>query len=89
MFRVKWIEEAVDDLAAIWMRADSDKRRGITEASDAIDRELKSDPFRQSESRDDDRRVLFASPLGVFFSVDNKHRVVRVGRVWYYGPRIK
>ena len=86
MFRVDWLEEAIDELATIWMRADSDKRGAVTEASSAIDRELQSDPFRQSESRDDGRRVLFVPPLGAFFRVDMQHRIVWVGHVWHFRP---
>jgi hypothetical protein len=87
MFRVEWVEAAIDDLAAIWMRVDSDQRRAVTSAANAIDVALRSDPFRESESRDDERRVFFAPPLGVFFSVDLPRRVVRVGQVWHYRPR--
>jgi hypothetical protein len=89
MFQVEWLHEADEQLAAIWMRAESNERSAIVEATNTIDRELKTDPFRQSESRDEDRRVLYASPLGVFFSVDMRSRVVWVGHVWYYRRRPK
>ena len=89
MFRVEWLDQAIDELAAIWMRADSDKREAVTEASNAIDRELQTDPFRESESRDDERRVLFVPPLGAFFRVDTQERIVWVGHIWYYRPRPK
>jgi hypothetical protein len=89
MFRVEWVEAAVEELAAIWLRVDSDKRRDVTTAANAIDVALRSDPIRESESRDDERRVLFAPPLGVSFSVDSQRRVVRVGQLWYYQPRKK
>jgi hypothetical protein len=89
MFRVEWIDEAIDELAAIWTHADSDKRPTVTEATNMIDRELKADPFRQSESRNDERRVLFAPPLAVFFRVDVAEKVVWVGHVWSYSPRKK
>jgi hypothetical protein len=51
MFRVRWLDGAVDELAAIWVRVDSEKRRAVTEATNAIDRELKSDPFRRGVTR--------------------------------------
>lgn len=89
MYRVEWVEGAINDLATIWIRIDSDKRKAITEATNVIDAELRSDPFRESESRDENRRVLFAPPLGVFFSVDSPRRLVRVGKVWYYQQRAK
>ncbi len=89
MFQVEWLEQAVEELARIWLRAESDQRRAITEASNTIDRELQTDPFRQSESRDDEHRVLFARPLGVYFKVDMQQRVVGVGHVWYFRQRKK
>ena len=55
MFRVEWVDAAVEELAAIWLRVDSDERRGVTTAANAIDVALRSDPIRESESRDDER----------------------------------
>jgi hypothetical protein len=47
MFRVEWLDEAIEELATFWMQADSDKRRAINEASNAIDRSgIASQPFR-------------------------------------------
>ncbi len=40
MFQVEWLQDAVDELAAIWMQADSIQRRAITESTNAVDREL-------------------------------------------------
>ncbi len=63
MFRVEWIQEALDELMLIWMQADAALREAITRATNAIDQELRSDPYRQSESRGDEERVLFVYPL--------------------------
>jgi hypothetical protein len=60
MFEVVWLEKAVSDLAEIWTRADSAGRRAITEATNAIDRTLGSDPIGSSESRIGEKRILFA-----------------------------
>ena len=46
MFRVEWLDEAIEELAAIWMHADSANRPVIIDASNAIDRELQANPFR-------------------------------------------
>lgn len=89
MFQVEWRQGAVGELAAIWLCADSEKRRAITTATNTIDHGLQSDPFGQSESRADERRVLFAQPLGVVFKVDSEQRIAWVEHVWYYRPRKK
>jgi hypothetical protein len=81
MFRVVWLQRAVNDLAAVWTQADSARRRAITAATNAIDRELSEDPFRSSESRVGEERVLFTNPLGVLFQVDLVARTVRVEHV--------
>ena len=65
MYRVEWLQSALDELTAIWTRADSALRRAITAASHQIDRQLQHDPDQQGESHPKGRRVLFAPPLGV------------------------
>ncbi len=87
MFQVEWLQDAVDELAAIWMQADSIQRRAITESTNAVDRELQADPFRSSESREDERRVLFAYPIGVLFEVDPRERIVWLLHVWTFRRR--
>jgi hypothetical protein len=89
MFEVIWLEEAVNDLAEMWTRADSAGRRAITEATNAIDRTLGSNPIGSSESRTGDQRILFAEPLGALFKVDRQRRIVRVGHVWQYRGHAK
>ena len=84
MFQVIWLQRAVNDLAGIWMQADSAQRRAITQAANAIDRELGHDPFHSSESREEDLRVMFAPPLGVFFQVELSSRTVHVAHIWRY-----
>ena len=85
MFRVEWIEVAVADLTRIWTQADSPMRHAITVASNAIDQELQTDPFRQSEGRAiDTERILFFYPLAVYFEVDPAARTCQVLGVWRY-----
>ncbi|HWE35965.1 MAG TPA: hypothetical protein VG406_05275 [Isosphaeraceae bacterium] len=87
MFRVEWTPEALNDLAGVWMVADQDARRAIIGATNRIDEQFASDPFGTSESRSDDLRILFESPLGVSFEVDETHGVVQVVGVWFVRKR--
>lgn len=41
MFRVEWLQSAVDELAALWVDADSTLRQAITNASHQIDEQLR------------------------------------------------
>jgi plasmid stabilization system protein ParE len=81
MFRVKWRQSAVDELADIWMQADSAGRKAITAASHEIDRRLSRDPANEGESRSGGRRLLFAPPLSVIFQLEADGRTVMVLRV--------
>lgn len=82
MFEVRWIDDALQDLAQLWMDADSDARQMITAATSAADHELQTDPFRQSESRENDERVYWNGPLGFRIDVDTDQRKVWVLQVW-------
>jgi len=87
MFRVEWLQGALDDLAALWVQADSSLRQEITAAVNAIDQELRSNPYRQTESRDDEERVLFVYPLAAQIEIDLARRVVWVLNVWRFRRR--
>jgi hypothetical protein len=87
MFRVEWRDGAMNELATIWMRADSNGRRVITQATNIIDEKLRTDPFGSSESREREDRVLFEPPLGILFQVDLSTRNVSVDHVWSYARR--
>ena len=67
MFRVEWLQSALDDLASVWVQAESALRRAITTAANSIDPQLRNDPEQQGESREDGERVLFIPPLGISF----------------------
>ena len=84
MFGVEWVQEAVDELADMWVNADSQSRQAITDATHELDRELQNDPYRESESREGDVRVAFASPLGVLFEVNAQQRIVSILHVWAF-----
>jgi len=87
MFRVQWLQEALEELTLIWMQADSALRQAITSATHWIDQELQTDPFEHSESRDNEDRVLFVYPLAGEIEVDLQQRRVWVLHVWRFRRR--
>jgi hypothetical protein len=87
MFRLRWVKEAVNELATFWLQADSDLRQRITAAAHQIDQQLRTDPFAQSEFRPGGLRILFVSPLGIHFRVEADGRTVSVLRVWLFRKR--
>lgn len=87
MFQVEWLQEALNELTVLWLQADAALRQAITAATHAIDQELGQDPYRHSESREDDERVLFAFPLAVQVEVDLGRRKVWVLHVWCFRRR--
>ena len=84
MFRVEWLQEAVGELAELWIAADSPGRQAITKATHALDQELQTDPFRASESRDADVRIAFSIPLAILFEADLEERIVWILHVWSF-----
>lgn len=82
---VRWTRSALNDLARVWLNADSATRRAITAATDQIDSNLSREPENAGESRAGNRRVVFVPPLVVVFSVDTKQHRVRVLHVWQFG----
>jgi len=82
--RVDWQQSALDELATIWMRADTGQRAAVTEAAQAIDRSLQDHPDRKGESRPGGRRILFSAPLAVMFRVVPDDSCVRVLKAWRY-----
>lgn len=88
MFTVRWVRSALDDLAAIWLDAESDRRAEITAATHRIDVALRMAPQEQGESRPNGRRIFFAAPLAVTFHVVDEQRLVRVLDVWTFKTRV-
>jgi plasmid stabilization system protein ParE len=76
MFEVFWKSRASGQLADIWVK--SSNRNAITAAVDSIDRELRSDPFGQGESREDNDRLFVFAPLVVDFRVIEEDRRVEI-----------
>ena len=87
MFRVEWLQVALDELTNIWVQADSPLRRAITTATNTLDKELTADPYRESESREGADRVLFVYPLGAHIDIDPDARIVWVLHVWRFRRR--
>lgn len=87
MFQVRWEDEATDELADIWLSADPANRHLITRASNRIDQKFRSDPLSESESRPNERRVLFVAPLGVLFRIESDAQTVSVLKVWLFRTR--
>ena len=82
MFRVEWLQTALNELAAVWLQADSAQRKAITTAAQAIDKLLQRSPQREGESRAHGQRILFEPPLAVTFEVHPQRSLVRVLHVW-------
>ena len=79
-----WKQTATDEVAAIWLGADSATRQRITAATSKVDQLLRSNPYENSESREADRRIMFVAPLAVTFSVNAAAGTVEVLRVRQY-----
>jgi hypothetical protein len=84
MYTVQWLQTALDELTELWVQADSSSRQAITAATHQIDRQLTADPSDAGESRADDRRILFESPLAVDFRVLPNAAIVEILHVWRY-----
>lgn len=89
MFHVRWEETAEDELAALWTDVDSALRRQITETVAQIDRQLETNPVAESESRSEERRILFCLPLGILFRIEADGRTVSILHVWLIQVRNK
>jgi plasmid stabilization system protein ParE len=81
-FTVLWTVEAQDELTEIWLSHWD--RAGVTAATHRIDTLLARDPEDQGESRPDDRRIMFDSPLVVIYRIVEADRQVIVSRVRQY-----
>jgi hypothetical protein len=87
MFQVDWEDSALQELAQLWMQADSVLRQTITAATHQIDQRLQDDPSNEGESREQGERVLFSFPLGIRFDGDLVQNRVRVLWVWSFQRR--
>jgi hypothetical protein len=65
----------------LWIEAAD--RAAINAAVEETDRHLANNPS-EAGKRSENIRVLFCSPLGVFFEIDGARDVVDVLRVWTF-----
>ena len=82
MFTVTWTQSASDQLAEIWMKADSPLRNEINTYVQHLDRHLRANADRLGESRETGVRILTDTPLGIEFLVSEPDRLVTVVRAW-------
>lgn len=80
MIPVDWADEALDSAMEIWMAAGD--RNAVSDAIEAIDRELARNAANAGESRPDGQRVTYALPLGVRYEVLDGPPRVRVVACW-------
>jgi plasmid stabilization system protein ParE len=78
-YTVVWAEEALDDLAEIWMSALD--RDGIALASRTVDEALSEDPATCGIELSEGLRSFSIPPLKALFSIEEDDRLVRVARI--------
>jgi hypothetical protein len=87
MFSILRTEMAMTPLQTAWETYDDELREAILQASSRIDKQLLNEPHRRGESRDDGTRILFESPLGIEYDVDEPKQLVRILRLWAFRKR--
>lgn len=87
MYKVRWERSALLELAELWTNADPNLRARITAAVRPVEDKLRNAPAEFGESRGEEYRVGFESPLGLNFDVDAQRRVVWVLHVWLVRKR--
>ena len=79
IFTVVWTPQAENELIDIWLA--SHERAAVTEATTAIDRELRVDPNGKGEELHEGLRAFQVFPLRVLFEIHVENRIVKVLRV--------
>ena len=79
-FTVTWHPSAEQELTDIWLRATD--RAAVSQAANAIDRLLTSDPLSQGEEFYGER-LLVVLPLAVTYTVSEQDRTVQILQVWH------
>jgi hypothetical protein len=78
-FTVTWLRSAEDRLADLWTA--STNRQAITDATNAIDRELAVDAHIKGSPVSEGLRGLHIPPLHILFEVRELDRIVEVASV--------
>jgi plasmid stabilization system protein ParE len=84
MFRVEWLQSALDELASVWSQAGSATRAAITNAANQLEMALRAHPDGVGESRPGGRRIAFFAPLGVTFRKESDGRTITILTVWNF-----
>lgn len=79
-YKVTWFPPAEERLAEMWMG--SRVAHQITLAADRLDVTLAQDPLAVGESRGQDLRIAFESPLAITYLVDQQAKEVVILHVW-------
>jgi hypothetical protein len=79
-YTVIWTPEAENALATIWMQASD--QQAVADASNAIDRRLRTSPERLGTDLGGGQRFLQVTPLVVIFTIEPDDCRVRVLEVW-------
>ena len=82
IWTVIWLPAAEQELAALWL--DPITRSQVTQSANHIDVLLRSDPETLGESRAENQRLAFESPLAVLYRVREPDRLVEVIHVWKF-----
>ena len=75
-YEVIWTSQAESLLTQLWLS--SRDHEALREACESIDQQLAAEPLEAGESRNEDRRILFADALAVTFGVSPRERKVRI-----------
>jgi hypothetical protein len=89
MYFVHWLQSALDELSAMWVQADSELRKAITDASHRVEFILRNDPLDEGESRHGTSRITFVPPLAVTFQIESDGISVTVLHVCLFKKRKK
>lgn len=75
-FTVVWSEDALQELARIWMHASD--RQSVARSADFIDQTLSTDPATKGKDVSEGLRGLRCLPLAVLYIVHDEDRLARV-----------
>jgi len=78
-YRVKWLREALRQLAAIWTQASD--RMAVTSAEAQIQQLLTRDPLHNGQHVSEGLYRLLIAPLSVTYTIDQAQRTVEVNSV--------
>jgi plasmid stabilization system protein ParE len=87
MFTVVVDEAAKADLEAVWVAVGLAGKSEARRALEAINDQLTTAPFEQSESREGAQRIMVILPVAVRYVVHETISRVNVVNVWYVRRR--